>query len=66
MKTLRLASAYKKDLKLIARRGYDLNLLGNVLDFCAQASSFQLPDATIPSRANGEAGGSATSSPIGC
>lgn len=43
MKTLRLASAYKKDLKLIARRGYDLNLLANVLD--ALRAGQQLPAA---------------------
>ena len=35
MKSFRYRSAYKKDIKLVARRGYDLTLLANVLDFLA-------------------------------
>lgn len=43
MKTFRLTSAYKKDLKRIARRGYDLALLVNVLN--AVGEDRQLPAA---------------------
>src|SRR5262245_18589220 len=43
MKTLRLASAYKKDLKRIARRDYDLALLAEVLN--ALRADRQLPAA---------------------
>ena len=32
MKSFRLTNAYKRDLKRIARRSYDLALLGNVLN----------------------------------
>jgi mRNA interferase YafQ len=32
MKSFRLTNAYKRDLKRIARRSYDLALMGNVLN----------------------------------
>ncbi len=32
MRAFRYTRAYKKDLKRISRRGYDLNLLASVLD----------------------------------
>ena len=36
MKGFRLTNAYKKDLKRISRRGYDLNLLADVLNALRQ------------------------------
>jgi mRNA interferase YafQ len=36
MRTFRFASAYRKDIKRIARRRYDLSLLTNVLDTLRQ------------------------------
>ena len=41
MKTFRIASAYKKDLKRISRRGYDLAPLATVLN--ALQAARQLP-----------------------
>ena len=43
MRTFRYARAYKKDLKRISRRGYDLTLLASVLD--ALRAARQLPPA---------------------
>jgi len=43
MRTFRLASAYKKDLKRISRRNYDLTLLADVLNTLREAR--QLPAA---------------------
>ena len=41
MKTFRFTGAYRKDLKRVTRRNYDLTLLANVLD--ALRASQQLP-----------------------
>jgi mRNA interferase YafQ len=41
MKTFRYARAYKKDLKRISRRGYDLSLLASVLNALREGQ--QLP-----------------------
>ena len=35
MKALRFAARYKRDYKLIAKRGYDLDLIDAVLDLLA-------------------------------
>jgi hypothetical protein len=65
MKTFRYARAYKKDLKRISRRGYDLTLLASVLDALRAGRPLPLLDAIIRSGATGRVGVNATSSPTG-
>jgi len=65
MKTFRLTRAYKRDLRRIGRRNYDLSQLANVLNALREAAALPSPGGIISSKANGRAGGSATSSPIG-
>jgi mRNA interferase YafQ len=43
MKTFRLTSAYRRDLKRVSRRNYDLTLLANVLNVLREGQ--QLPVA---------------------
>ena len=52
MKTFHYRSAYKKDIKRVARRGYDLTLLAGVLDLLA-AGAF-LPPARRDHALGGE------------
>jgi len=66
MKSLRLASAFNRDLKRIERRNYHRALLDSVVDMLR--SGEQLPRARRDHslRASGKAGANATSNPTGC
>ena len=52
MKSFHYRSAYKKDIKRVARRGYDLTLLADVLNFLAAGTP--LPPARCDHALGGE------------
>jgi mRNA-degrading endonuclease YafQ of YafQ-DinJ toxin-antitoxin module len=66
MKALRLAGAFKKDLKRIARRGYDRERLDLIVQALRQGHA--LPPSVRPTRSkdSGKDIGTATSRQTGC
>ena len=66
MKALIPTSAYRKDVRRTAKRGYDLAKLDAVLKLLQAGDALPPSNRAHPLRATGRATGSVTSSPTGC
>lgn len=66
MLTIKYHKSFKKDYKLIVKRGYNISLLEEVIGMLAMKKLFPKSIVTTTSEANTRDSESATFSPIGC
>ena len=66
MKDLAVRKSFERDLKRIARRGYDRDMLDAVIDQLREGELLPQARRDHPLKGEWRAGASATSSPTGC